>query len=806
MHISARHGYEAVEAMRYLPVCRPKRSACVITRNPFNPLEHEVYFILDELPLSAVAKAYGIDPTQMPVICKVNGEYVLQKDWATTFIDSGSFVEFCFLVQGGAKKLLKTILTIALIVVAAVVAGPIAAAVGLGAAAIGTAGAAVATAVISTTIVAGGTLLLNAVIPPAKPTLSGLSLGAVSSGGLGSLAGGSTGGSSAGVGAVAGPSPTYSIGAQSNSARLGQVIPVIYGRHVVYPDYGAMPWTEFSDNKQFLYQMFVVGEGLHEFEQYRLGEARLDHFTDVDYGTVEPGGEFDAFETNVYSAREVVGQTLFGTNEAEAGHVGPYPANPPGTVIAEVAIDFSLPRGLIKQDLSSLAVTATVEARRIDDEGNALSGYSTIGSFSKTLATTTPQRFTNTYSLPGSGRWEVRCRRTNAAILDSPGSVDLLTWDGLKGILTSTTNFGGVTLLWVTAKASDQLNSQTSRLVNVIVQRKLPTWNGSEWSQPQPTRSIAWAVADLLRNQDYGAGLTDKQIDLDGLRELDAIWEARGDSFNGIFDQPGTVWEALGQILRAGRARAYQQGGMIRFHRDQEQEVPVGMFSLANINLNSFRIEFAFPIPGESAGGVEGEYFNETVWRPALVTSGQPERAREQLFGVTNAAQAQRETDYQERANRLRRVFVTFDTEFEGLIPSQGDLIVISHDLPEWGFSGDVVDWDEGPGLLRLSVDVDLDDAFAWTIQLRDSRGRPSQLIEVQSTPFSDQVQLLDPPSYYDLSPFDIISGESQEPTHFAIGRSSKQPRQAIVTAIVPKVDTVEIQAVLENAGVHAEA
>ena len=33
-------------------------------------------------------------------------------------------------------------------------------------------------------------------------------------------------------------------------------------------------------------------------------------------------------------------------------------------------------------------------------------------------------------------------------------------------------------------------------------------------------------------------------------------------------------------------------------------------------------------------------------------------------------------------ANRYRRKTVTFSTELEGLIPTYGDLIAVSHDMP----------------------------------------------------------------------------------------------------------------------------
>src|SRR3546814_13094294 len=40
-------------------------------------------------------------------------------------------------------------------------------------------------------------------------------------------------------GNLAQPSPTYSLQGQGNYARLAQPIPVVYGRHLVYPDLAA---------------------------------------------------------------------------------------------------------------------------------------------------------------------------------------------------------------------------------------------------------------------------------------------------------------------------------------------------------------------------------------------------------------------------------------------------------------------------------------------------------------------------------------------------------------------------------------
>ena len=92
-------------------------------------------------------------------------------------------------------------------------------------------------------------------------------------------------------------------------------------------------------------------------------------------------------------------------------------------------------------------------------------------------------------------------------------------------------------------------------------------------------------------------------------------------------------------------------------------------------------------------------YFSERTWTPDEVVAALPDSATEaadnpatvDLFGCTGPEQAMREGLYMAAANRYRRRIVTFRTELEGLIPTYGDLITITHDLPRWGQGGEVL-------------------------------------------------------------------------------------------------------------------
>jgi hypothetical protein len=63
-------------------------------------------------------------------------------------------------------------------------------------------------------------------------------------------------------------------------------------------------------------------------------------------------------------------------------------------------------------------------------------------------------------------------------------------------------------------------------------------------------------MADILKAS-YGAKLDDNRIDLQALVVLDSVWQARGDTFNGVFDSKRTVWDALTQVARKISAIAH---------------------------------------------------------------------------------------------------------------------------------------------------------------------------------------------------------------------------------------------------------
>lgn len=731
--------------------------------NTFNPDKGRISRVVPTLQtISQIAEAHNVDLSR-PTICLVNGVAVLRKDW-NNMLEPDSVVSFVSLPLGGgggSSNPLQVVMMVAVVVASVYTGGAVGAAYGAVWGGVAAAGVSI-----------GGGILINTLVPTPKPALNGMTSSAYTQ------------------------SPTYSLQAQGNSARLGNPIPVIYGKHLIYPDFAAQPYYKYKNDEQYVYQLHCIGQGEYDIEQIRIEDTPIGSFEEITYQIIKPGEKNTLFDEDVVTSNEVAGQELLkGTT------CGPFVLNPTESVINKIEIDVAFQRGCYYANdngsMGNKTIQWQVEARLIDDEDKALGGWFTLGSESLTSNNHNAMYRTYSYTV-AQGRYEVRATRLDDKDETARAGHEI-RWGAAKGYIVSEKNYGNVTLLAVVMRATDNLSQRSSRMVNCIVTRKLRTWspNGG-WSSPQPTRSIAWALADILK-ADYGARLTDNAIDLSALYQLNQIWSKRGDTFNAVFDSKLTVYEALSRTAKVGRAIAFIQGGIVRFVRDEPKIVPVALFGPRNIVKNSLSIQYIMPSE-DTADSVCVEYFSERTWKTSEVTgtfegSSSDKTATVELFGCTNKEQAHREAVYMAQANRYRRRIVTFTTELEGLVPSYGDLIAITHDMAKWGQGGEILAQD---GLkLTLSEPVSFTEGQANYLALRKIDGSLSGPYVVTPTDYDTEVLLTDNPD------IEILTRTDKERTHFAFGTADKWRVLARVTGILPRSTKVEITAVIEDSRVH---
>lgn len=738
--------------------------ATVITvTNPFNPHHDKV--------VNQYVRARRLDKlapkTELPYICVLNGVALLKNEYRRTLKDRDVAV-FVTLPQGGGggSNPLKIVLMVAIAVAAPYAAGALAPALGLT--------TEFSIGVLSSVIGFAANQLVNAALFSNNQPSSHKQQFSAS------------------------PSPTYNLQAQGNRIRPGEVIPDCYGRHLHYPDFSADPYTEYAGNEQYLYQQFCLGQGEYSIEQIRIGEANISSFQEIETEIVPPYTRGTLFPSYVETSGEVSGQEAL-TNVV----LGPFPAVSAGEKITAIAVDVVATRGLFFANdnggLNALSTSFKSEARMIDNAGAPLGSWFTLGTESMTAADSTPIRRSYRYTVT-EARYEVRFTRLDAKNTSSRAGHEII-WAQLRGYTAASNDYGGVTILNMRARATNNLSAQSSREINVIKTRKLPIWNGTSWSAPTATRNPAWAALNVLRAS-YSGNVPDSRIDLDSFKARADTWDARADHFDGVFDSQSVLFEAVNVIARAGRAKVYQQGGIWYCWRDEAQSLPVAMFNMRNITRGSMKTQFLLP-DNTTADAVEISYLDETTWTEQSVTAALPGSAqqnpvKETLFGVTSRAQAWREGMHMAAQNRYRRSPATFTTEMEGFIPTFGDMITLAHDRASWGQSGDLLEYDAGIKIIKTTEALDFSAGGTHYIRFRRQDGSYDGPYVITAGVDANHGVL------ETAMAFTPSLDTSRERTSYSFGPGEQHGRTALVLAVRPRgLNTVEIQTINEDPAVH---
>lgn len=496
------------------------------------------------------------------------------------------------------------------------------------------------------------------------------------------------------------------------------------------------------------------------------------------------------------------------------GWVGPFPANPAATEVFKIEVDMIFPKGIFGVDKKGKIGTDTlvfeVQARLIDDAGDPLGDWTTLFNPTITAATTTPQR--KTYSQEVDlGRYEVRSRRTSDKDL-APSSGNDIVWEGLRGFISGgEPDFGNVTLWAVKIRATNNLNSNSQQRFNVICTRKLPIRDPDtqEFGDPVATRSIIWAFIDIFRNSHYGGRIDeDRFFDWDALYLLDAFYEGRNEHFDWILRDPTTLWTASQMVARVGRALPLLAGSLITMRRDGPLEVPVALFTPDNIVKGSFEWNIKLWEP-EEHDCVSVEYTEPaTGYKQENVlavlpgdTSDNPEDLR--IPGIQDRGHAYREGMYYLASLRYLRENISFETGMEGLIPSYGDLVAISHDVPRWGQSGYILAVEDlGGGSYSLFVSEPLrfeESGVEYQILLRGKQGQIIGPVTAEPTSDSKVVTITL------AEVVDFLVGGQTEPMIFLFGEAGQVTKYGRVAKIEPQGgERVRITLVNEAPTIHS--
>jgi len=221
--------------------------------NPFDPREfvRETFVWKSGKPLSDYLPMGMVEH-----VVSINGKLVQLEDFAVTYLDQTDNLVLCPVPTGrgdsGGKNVLRMVAMIAVAVFAPYATTAL---LGInGAAAIGGLGVSMVTAGIT---IAGG-MLVNALLPPPKPTAKSSQVG---------------------------DSATYGIDGAKNTSAEGLAVPVCYGTFRAAGNIVGL-YVQNEGNKQFLYMLINAGEGpVVSLSDLRINDQPASYYKNVEVQT-----------------------------------------------------------------------------------------------------------------------------------------------------------------------------------------------------------------------------------------------------------------------------------------------------------------------------------------------------------------------------------------------------------------------------------------------------------------------------------------------------------------------------------------
>ncbi len=200
--------------------------------------------------------------------------------------------------------------------------------------------------------------------------------------------------------------------------------------------------------------------------------------------------------------------------------------------------------------------------------------------------------------------------------------------------------------------------------------------------------------------------------------------------FDGVFDRTdNSAWDAVLQILATARAAPVRIGSRVSIFFDDVAE-PVALIGMGSIIEDSWSQGFMGVSDRPNAEsteindelrnweGVPVEDEHPTVTDPGSASSFRWRRVRSE--GVTRRGQAKRNLRRDLNAFELVRRWCSFDMGIDALPLVPGEVAYISHDVPQYGFSGRIHTTDSATSI-KLDRPITLEVATSYQVQIQDT-------------------------------------------------------------------------------------
>ena len=631
--------------------------------------------------------------------------------------------------RGGLGRILGTLAAIA----AAVFLPP----------ALGFAAGSLGAALVGAAITVVGGLIVNALFPVETPDIGGLPNNPA-------------------------PAQLFGLSGGQNRARPYETLPLVLGRHRMFPDLGALEYTENDGDDQYFHGIYHFGLGDLDISELRNGSTLLSEFEGVQTELSGADGAISLAAGNVDTA---TGAALTDTG---------WTVRQTGAETNRIGVDFG--GRIFKQNDKGEYVGHTVTVQvRVSKPGAAAVTHD----YDLTHGDSGVYRRSVNIDLPEPGVWTVEVRRTTDPD-ESERVFDEVQFAALRSYQPDEGDYTGQTRLGVRIRASGQLSGRLDRL-SALVKQRVPVAAGGAWGAghvetSNPAALFRWYARGVTvqGRTVAGVGLVDNRIDHDGLARWFAWCEAKGYRCDLVIQGAMTHDAVLRLIARRGRATLSWKTGKLGVVWEDEAATPVGLISPANIVQGAFSIQWNSEPPADEVVVRYIEPDMDWGWnsvrrnRPGLVGTPQTTGAVT-ARGVIDKDNAAIECNLQAARQHYHRRRLGWEMGREGRNLHVGDVVWITHSLLDGGAagrlasaSGAIVTLDRAPdGVTGGHVLLRLPDGSLHTSAISSIDGR--------------EVTLASPPAAW--------PGAAQD-TIYRLYDNTDPPRKARIVEATPKSPT----------------
>ena len=562
-------------------------------------------------------------------------------------------------------------------------------------------------------------------------------------------------------------SQTYGWAGTSTLTGQGHPLAITYGsmkssgvllsRHIV------------SDGaRQYLHLLYCAGEGeLQEIRNIRINENPADNYKDVQIDirlgtndqTVIPNfadsyadQQLNYELSDGWSTHEVQGNQCTGLELTVALPNGLYYSNDSGgmdrtgvTLEAECRIVGSNAEWM-RLPLCNVTGTDAFLMRRGGAWVKSLTGATIDGNYGGRIGGATNRGIYRVYRFenlpPGQYTVRMRCAAKDGT---SVRYVNRVYWSQLTQIVYDDFVHPGKALIGIRALATEQLSGNDPTVTWVQERSKVYIWNPyTKTYEEQRADNPAWACYDILHQcRKIGGryivrGEPAERLSYDMFKAWAEQCAAKGYTFNYIYDSAMQVWEALRYPESVGRGKVIMQGTRFTCVYDYAAQ-PSQLFTVGNIKQDSFKEEFQ-GTQGR-ANVIEISFMNaaKNYERDVLPVFSDDYDASEalatptqiELMGCTDLKQAYAHGKHALRANKYELRTCTFDAFVDAIACTIGDVILLQHDVTEWGSGGRVVSVDGAA--VTLDRTVTMAEGKQYRLMVRDSKTDVLHTYVVQS-------------------------------------------------------------------------